>query len=253
MKRLIFFTVLALIALVLTACTTGSNKVTLKNIFQLDGLDITLGCDSPCTNLNEIGFSGSFTDLPLNDLPEDSPEIPEFYWGIPPLRVLETLGFETIMTATSETGTKDKFPIHFEVVTSKLELTITDGSGSPTLSKSFTSAGDLNHCLHSAKLHGRDQIDTCTYTTDFSDPLLNLELNGGEVTTFYNLSGRGLKALTLSAEVLILPLRAISFRLLIPKLATPSLVKTEGSSSKFNNCNLHTQAPCYTAKLASCT
>ena len=160
----------------------------MKNIFQLDGLDITLGCDSPCSNLNEIGFSGSFTDLPLNDLPENSPNIPEFYWGIPPLRVLETLGFETIMTATSETGIKPRFPNPFEVVTSKLELTITDGSGNPTLSKIFTSAGDLNNCLYSKRIVAQKPIPlTCTYNTDFSDPLLNLELNGGEVTTFYNI------------------------------------------------------------------
>ncbi len=182
MKRLVLFTVLAL-----TACATGNNKVTLKNIFQLDRLDITLGCDSPCSNLNEIGFSGSFTDLPLNDLPENSPDIPEFYWGIPPLRVLETLGFETIMTATSETGKTNDFPTRFEVLTSKLELTITDGSGSPTLSKSFTSAGDLNIVYTRQNCIEETNLTTCTYTTDFSDPLLNLELNGGEVTAFYNI------------------------------------------------------------------
>lgn len=181
MKRLIFFAVF-----ILTACTTGNNKVTLENIFQLNGLVITLGCDSPCTNLNEIGFSGSFQDLPLNDLPENSTKIPEFYWGFPPSRVLETLGFKTIMTATSKTGKTNSFPTRFEVITSKLELTITDGSGSPSLSKSYTSAGDLNIVYNRQNCIESEAETTCTYSTDFSDPLLNLEINGTEVTAFYN-------------------------------------------------------------------
>lgn len=176
-----------LLVFALAACTnTGNNTVNFPNIFGLDGLDITLGCASPCTDLNLIRFSGNFTDLPLNDLPENSPKIPEFYWGIPPLKVLESLGFETIMTATSETGTQAKMPTHFEVVTSQLELKITDGSGNPSLSKTFTSAGDLVIVYTLDECSTELSPITCTYTTDFSDPLLNLEIKGTETTIFYN-------------------------------------------------------------------
>jgi hypothetical protein len=182
MKRLAFLIIFALVA-----CTSGNNTVTLSNIFGLNGQIVTLGCTSPCTNLNEITFAGSFTDLPLNDL-DTKTKIPEFYQGILPLKILEHLGFETVMTATSKVGKPNDFPNTFTVKTSKLELSIVDGSGSPSLSKDFTSAGTLT-TVYTRRPEPCDETPektTCTYSTDFSEPLLNLELKGTDILTFYN-------------------------------------------------------------------
>jgi hypothetical protein len=178
MKRTVFLLMFAL-----TACISGSNKVELENIFGLDGYKLTLGCNSPCTDPTEIGFAAPFA-FPLNDLDTET-EIPEFYRRFAPLRILESLGLEPIMTATSETGEPEDFPQEFEVITSKFDVTITDGSGTPSISNSFTSAGDLQ-IIYNRLSCETEPITTCTYTTNYSEPLLNLEVNGEDVSTFYN-------------------------------------------------------------------
>lgn len=177
---------LMLLLLPLGACTSGSNKVLLPNIFGLNGLSIQLSCDAPCNTLNEIRFSGGFKDLPLNDLDSKS-KIPEFYQSVLPLRILESLGFETVMIATSKAGKTDDFPIQFEVKASQLEITITDGSGSPTLSKIFSAAGDLS-MIYTRQGNCQEEVGltTCTYNTTASEPLLNLEIKGSDLSTFYN-------------------------------------------------------------------
>lgn len=90
------------------------------------------------------------------------------------------------MTATSETGKTDNFPNQFEVITSEFNLTVTDGSGSPSLSKNFTSNGDLVIVYNRQSCIEENNKTTCTYTTNFSEPLLNLELDGTTLRTFYN-------------------------------------------------------------------
>jgi hypothetical protein len=183
MKRYAFFVIFALVA-----CTSGSKTVSLPNIFGLDELDVTLKCTSPCSNLNEITFAGSFTGLPLNDLDPNSSKIPEIYQNIAPLKVLESLGFETVMTATSKVGKPNDFPNTFEVKTSKLELSIVNGSGSPSLNKNFTSSGTLTTVYTRRPEPCQETLEktTCTYETDVSEPLLNLELSGADIATFYN-------------------------------------------------------------------
>jgi hypothetical protein len=178
MKRLVL-----LLFIASTACTTGSNTVELNNIFGLDGYELKLGCNSPCTDPTEIGFSAPFK-FPFNDLDTEA-KIPDFYRGLAPLRILENLGLKTTMTATSETGDPSDFPKRFEVDTSKFSLTIVDGSGSPTVSQSFTSDGNLI-IVYKLQNCVTDPITTCTYTTDYSDPLLNLQIDGQTLRTFYN-------------------------------------------------------------------
>jgi hypothetical protein len=183
-----FLTLILMVALMssLVACNvsgTTSNQVDLDNPFGLKGQAIKLSRVGETTS---VTWQGGFTDLPILDDLDTKTKIPELYRGFTPGRLLERLGFETIMEATSKAGQPQDFPDTFTFSAPKLQLTIKDGSGAPSVSPTLTSKGDLT-VTFSNKTCERRAVDTfCTYSTTFSDAFLDFEYGGPDFTKFYN-------------------------------------------------------------------
>jgi hypothetical protein len=179
-KRFFIFTLLLVL---LIACSQTSNEVDLDNPFGLNGQSLTL---SRVGETSSLTWQGGFTALPLvNDIDTET-KIPEFYRGFTPGRLLERLGFETIMEATSQAGQPEDFPDTFTFSAPELLVTITDGSGAPSVTSDLTSKGTLSVTFRNKQCERRVTETFCTYNTTFSEAVLDLEYGGNDFRTFYN-------------------------------------------------------------------
>jgi hypothetical protein len=171
----------------LMACTPlGDTDVEISNLFSLDNLELRSIKFSQANNLAAATFTGSFTNLPVREFDTET-KLPEFYQGIPPLRLAENLGLQTIMEARSQAGRPEQFPDTFIFSAAQLSTTFRDADNDPTLTKNFTSQGDLTMTFkkESCKLEP-DNSTFCTYTTDYSKALLNLEFFGPDAVRLFN-------------------------------------------------------------------
>ena len=173
---------LIVLLMFLAACTKPSNEVAFDNPFGLNGQALKLSRVGETTS---VTWQGGFTDLPINDL-DTTTKIPEFYRGFTPGRLLERLGFETIMEATSEAVQPEDFPDTFTFSAPQLQVTIVDGSGAPSVTSDLTSKGTLSVTFSNKQCERRTTETFCTYRTTSSEAALDLEYGGSDFRTFYN-------------------------------------------------------------------
>jgi hypothetical protein len=171
----------------LAACTPlGNTDVEITNLFSLDGQRIQSIKFSQANGTTAATFTGTFASLPLREFDTDA-KLPDLYQGLTPLRLVEKLGLQTIMEARSKAGKLEQFPDTFTFSTAKLVLTFTDADNDPTLTKDFTSKGDLTLTFKREKCEVQnDNSVFCTYTTDYSEALLDLEFLGADARKLFN-------------------------------------------------------------------
>jgi hypothetical protein len=182
MKRFPFLFVTLLIA-----CTPlGDTDVEITNLFSLDNLELRSIKFSQANGLAAATFTGSFTNLPVREI-DTKTKLPNIYQGLPPLRLAEKLGLQTIMEARSKAGRPEQFPDTFIFSAAQLSTTFRDADNDPVLTKNFTSKGDLTMTFkrESCKLEP-DNSTFCTYTTDYSAALLDLEFLGPDAVQLFN-------------------------------------------------------------------
>ncbi len=171
--------------LFLVSCnlTGASSEVAFPNPFGLRGQSLKL---SRVGETSSVTWQGGFKDLPIVDETGTTTKIPEFYRGLTPGRLLERLGFETEMIATSKAGQPEDFPDTFTFSAPKLQVTIVDGSGAPTVTSDLTSKGTLEMTFSNKTCERLETETRCSYKTTFSDAALDLEYGGSDFRKFYN-------------------------------------------------------------------
>jgi hypothetical protein len=171
MKRLPFLLITLLIA-----CTPlGDTDVEITNLFSLDNLELRSIRFSQSNGTSSATFTGSFSDLP------------ELYQGLSPLRLAEKLGLQTIMEARSQAGRPEQFPDTFIFSAAQLSTTFRDADNDPTLTKNFTSTGSLDMVFTKERCEIQNDNSTfCTYKTDYSEALLDLEFFGPDAAQLFN-------------------------------------------------------------------
>jgi hypothetical protein len=169
--------------LFLVSCGASSNQVDFDNPFGLSGQSLKL---SRVGETSSVTWQGGFKDLPIVDETGTTTKIPEFYRGFTPGRLLEQLGFETIMEATSKAGQPEDFPDTFTFSAPKLKVTIVDGSGAPSVTSDLTSNGTLELTFSSKDCKRLETETFCTYKTTASDAVLDLEYGGNDFRKFFN-------------------------------------------------------------------
>lgn len=176
-----------LFIVLLMACTSlGSTDVEITNLFSLDGQSIQSVKFTSANGTAAATFTGTFADLPIREF-DTKAKLPNLYQGIPPLRLAEKLGLQTIMEARSKAGRLEQFPETFIFSAAKLVLTFTDADKAPTFTKDFTSQGDLTLTFTKEKCEVlNDNSIFCTYKTDYSQALLNLEFLGTDARKIFN-------------------------------------------------------------------
>jgi hypothetical protein len=170
----------------LVACnlTGASTEVSFPNPFGLDAQSLKL---TRSGETSSVTWTGGFTGLPIVDETGTTTKIPEFYQGITPGRLLERLGFEVEMIATSKAGKPEDFPDTFTFSAPKLLLTIVDGDGVTTVTSDLTSKGTLEVTYSNKDCSKSTDIETiCTYKTTQSDAVLDLEYGGEDFRKFFN-------------------------------------------------------------------
>jgi hypothetical protein len=181
------FFIFALLLTPLVACASvGDTDVEITNLFSLDGQTLQSIKFSQADGTTAATFTGTFAGLPLREFDTEA-TLPDLYQGLTPLRLAEKLGLETVMEARSQAGSLEQFPNTFIFSAAQLVLTFTDADGDPSLTKNFTSSGDLT--LTFTKESCRTETDNsifCTYTTDYSEALLDLEFFGTDGRTIFN-------------------------------------------------------------------
>lgn len=176
-----------LLILLLIACTPlGDTDVEITNLFSLDGQSVQSIKFSQANGTTAATFTGTFADLPIREFDTEA-KLPDLYQGLTPLRLVEKLRLETIMEARSKAGRLEQFPDTFIFSAAKLALTFRDADEDPVLTKDFTSQGDLTLTFTKEKCEVlSDNSIFCTYTTDYSEALLDLEFFGTDVRTLFN-------------------------------------------------------------------
>jgi hypothetical protein len=173
--------------LLLIACTPlGDTDVEITNLFSLDGQSIQSIKFSQANGTTAATFAGTFANLPIREF-DTKAKLPDLYQGLTPLKLAEKLGLQTIMEARSKAGRLEQFPDTFVFSAAKLVLTFTDADKDPTLTKDFTSKGDLTMTFKKEKCEvQQDNSIFCTYTTDYSEALLDLEFLGADARKLFN-------------------------------------------------------------------
>lgn len=181
-KRLPFLFILLLIA-----CTPlGDTNVEITNLFSLDGKNIQSVKFTSANGTTAATFTGTFANLPIREF-DTTVRLPQLYRGIPPLRLAEKFGLETIMEARSKAGRLEQFPEKFIFSAAKLVLTFADADNDPIFTKDFTSKGDLTMTFIKEKCEVlNDNSVFCTYKTDYSQALLDLEFLGTDARKIFN-------------------------------------------------------------------
>jgi hypothetical protein len=169
----------------LTACnlTGASTEVSFPNPFGLNQQSLALKRSGDTTS---VTWTGGFTGLPIVDETGTTTKIPEFYSGLTPGRLLERLGFEVEMVATSKTGKAADFPDEFTVSAPKLLVEIVDGDGVTSVRSNLTSKGTLEVTYKDKKCTETATETTCIYKTTQSDAVLDLEYGGADFRKFFN-------------------------------------------------------------------
>jgi hypothetical protein len=179
------FLAFAFLLVSLVACTPlGSTDIPFT--FSLDGKSVQSVKFSQANGATAATFTGSFANLPIQEF-DTQAKLPELYQGIPPLRIAEKLKLETIMEVRSKAGKLEQFPGTFVFSAAKLVLTFTDADKDPTLTKDFTSKGALTMTFkkESCKVETDNSI-FCTYKTDYSEALVDLEFFGTDARNLFN-------------------------------------------------------------------
>jgi hypothetical protein len=187
------------LAVLLGACSSLVPDQAVTNPFGLDGKSVTL---QQSAALNENGlsaqavsavYSGSISTT-FNDLDQSLPA------GIRPSGISENVGVEADIRVAAPTTNEADFPNSMTIIASQLGFTVTDGSGQPTVQKTFNSEAGLN--LTVTKKAGSCQAGTgltCTYVANAVDTILLLaELVGPDFSTFFNIISGGTEPNTLS-------------------------------------------------------
>ncbi len=185
-KRFSLLFVLLLVLLLVSCSSLSSTDVEVSNVFSLDGQTIQRVSFVAGNGTGAATFTGTFADLPLREF-DTEVKLPPLYRGIPPLRLAEKFGLQTIMEARSKAGRPEQFPDPFIFSAAELVLTFVDADKDPTLTKNFTSKGDLTMTFR--KESCRLELDNsvfCVYTTDYSEALLDLEFLGSDAVKLFN-------------------------------------------------------------------
>jgi hypothetical protein len=176
-----------LLLLLVVACTPlGDTDVEITNLFSLDGQSLQSVKFSQANGTTAATFTGTFADLPLREFDTEA-KLPDLYQGLTPLRLAENLGLQTIMEARSKAGTPEQFPDTFTFSAARLVLTFKDADSDPTLTKDFTSTGSLAMIFIKEKCEVQSDTSVfCTYKTDYSQALLDLEFFGADARGLFN-------------------------------------------------------------------
>ncbi len=164
--------------------TGASSEVAFTNPFGLDKQLLRLSRSGEETS---VTWQGSFKELPIVDETSVTLKIPDLYKGLTPGRLLERLGFETEMIATSKAGKPEDFPETFTFSAPQLELKIVDGDGVTSVTSNLTSKGTLEVVYSNKDCSESTVTETsCTYKTTSSDAVLGLEYGGADFKKFFN-------------------------------------------------------------------
>jgi hypothetical protein len=186
MKKTWTVLLVTIILLFLTSCnlTGASTEVKFPNPFGLNAQSLTLKRSGATTS---VTWTGGFTGLPIVDETSTTTKIPEFYKGLTPLRLLERLGFEVEMIATSKAGKPADFPDTFTFSAPKLQLMVVDGDGVTSVTSDLTSKGTLEVTYSNKDCSKSTATETvCSYKTTPSAAVLDLEYGGADFRKFYN-------------------------------------------------------------------
>jgi hypothetical protein len=190
------------LVLLLGACSSLIPDQSVTNPFGLDGKSVTLSQQAqlqesqlkqPGLNAQALSatLSGAIT-ASFNDFDQDLPG------GIRPSGISENLGIGANVQVRSASGVGEAaFPNTLSVVASQLTFTVKDGSGQPTVTKTFTSASGLNLVINKGTCQVGSGV-TCTYTTNaVGTVLLLLQLVGSDFSTFFDILSEGSEPNTL--------------------------------------------------------
>lgn len=179
----VFVSLVLGLTLVLGACSSLIPDQTIGNPFGLDGKTVTLE-QAPAAELNAQAVQATYSGSLSSTFPDFEQSIPG---GVSPSGISENLGIETDIRVSSATATSDTvFPDSLTIVASQLSFTVTDGSGTPSLTKTFKSAAGLSLVMTKGSCQTTGGV-TCTYTLSVPDTvLLVIQLLGADISTFFN-------------------------------------------------------------------
>jgi hypothetical protein len=181
-----FFVVGILLSFLVACSSLSDTDVEITNLFSLDGQKLQSVKFTSGNGTSAATFTGTFADLPLGEF-DTEVKLPELYQGIPPLRLAEKFGLQTVMEARSKAGRLEQFPETFIFSAARLVLTFRDADEDPVLTKDFTSQGDLTMTFTKEKcevLNGNSIF--CTYKTAYSEALLDLEFLSTDTRKIFN-------------------------------------------------------------------
>jgi hypothetical protein len=173
------------LVLILSACSSLIPDQAITNPFGLDGKTVTLEQQTTQAGLSAQALSAVYKGSVSSSFADLSLELPG---GIAPSGISENVGIKADIKVASS-ALEAAFPESLSIVASQLAFTVSDGSGTPSVSQTFDSASGLNLTL-SKKPGGcgvAGTTTTCTYTTNAVDTvLLVAQLVGGNFSTFFN-------------------------------------------------------------------
>lgn len=191
MKKHLFMMAASLLIVALTACGVVNSLIpdqAIENPFGIDGQELILSHESSGgVSAQQVidTYSGPF-DVSFADQDVDLPN------GIGPNGLKETIGFGSTITVTSATAADADFPATATVTASSMSIEITDGSGDPSVSKTFDANSSISVSLTKGTCSAVVLGTACDYTLSGDHAgVIKASMTGSDFDTLFDILTEG--------------------------------------------------------------